>query len=111
MLIGLVYIRTGFSVSAKLRQLKCQLQSDEMVRRHFEKAVADGGSADRDGDGRLDVEELKGVMKELGTALSDKEAELLLVQAAGRQQDGKIGLDEFRGFMVRRAAAPTTARA
>ena len=50
-------------------------------------------------------------MKELGTTLSDKEAELALMQMSsfrkGEEEeevenDGKIGLEEFRAFMVRK---------
>lgn len=109
--VGFLYIKVGIGVSSKLTQLKVQLQSDEVIRRAFEKAVAKGGTADRDGDGRLDIDELKEVMKELGTTLSDKEAELALMQMSsfrkGEEEeevenDGKIGLEEFRAFMVRK---------
>ena len=57
--VGFLYIKVGIGVSSKLTQLKVQLQSDEVIRKAFE-AVAKGGTADRDGDGRLDIDELRG---------------------------------------------------
>ncbi len=65
---------------------------------------------DPEGKGYIDAASLKGVFSRLGMEpLSDEDISVLS-SAAGRDRDGKIGLEEFRAMLDKTyERAPTTA--
>ena len=54
---------------------------------------------DRDGNGMIDRDELKVVMKQLGEKLSEEDIEEM-IQAADKNGDGMIDYQEFISYMT-----------
>jgi len=84
-------------------RLNSQLAASEEVRRQSEDAEARQAFAvfDRDGDGLIDLNELRQTMRDLGEELSDADLQAMMI-AADTNRDGKVDFQEFLIVMRRK---------